>query len=77
MEKKKLIIIGNTSNARLAKYFFDNDSDKEVVAFSVNEKYITEKSFEGLPVEAFEDIEKKYPVNEYEAFAVFKNTIRR
>lgn len=68
MEKKKLIIIGNTSNARLAKYFFDTDSDKEVVAFSVDKKYITDKNFEGLPVEAFEDIEKKYPVNEYEAF---------
>ena len=68
MEKKKLIIIGNTSNARLAKYFFDTDSDKEVVAFSVNEKYIAEKTFEGIPVETFEDLEKKYPVNEYEAF---------
>ncbi|MEZ4692277.1 MAG: hypothetical protein R3A12_19800 [Ignavibacteria bacterium] len=56
MDKKKLIIIGNTSNARLAKYFFDIDSDKEVVAFSVNEKYISGKTFEGLPVEAFEDI---------------------
>ena len=38
--KKQLIIIGNTSNAKLAHYYFSKDSDYDVVAFSVNKKFI-------------------------------------
>ncbi len=65
---KKLVIVGNTSNARLAKYFFTIDSEYEVTAFSVNENYITDPVFEGLPVTALEEIESKYPPSGYEAF---------
>lgn len=68
MKTKKLVIAGNTSNARLAKYYFDIDSDYEVAAFAVNKEYIKEESFEGLPLTALEDIEKNYPVSEYELF---------
>ena len=68
MKTKKLVIVGNTSNARLARYYFDIDSDYEVAAFAVNKEYIKEESFEGLPLTALEDIEKKYPVSEYELF---------
>ncbi len=59
MKNKKLIIIGNTSNARLAKFFFTTDSDYEVAAFAVDKKYITEAEFEGLPVVDFEDLNSK------------------
>lgn len=68
MKTKKLVIVGNTSNARLARYYFDIDSDYEVAAFAVNKEYVKEDSFEGLPLTALEDIEKKYPVSEYELF---------
>lgn len=68
MKNKKLIIIGNTSNARLAKFFFTTDSDYEVAAFSVDKKYITDAEFEGLPVVDFEDLNSKYPATEFEAF---------
>lgn len=68
MKTKKLVIAGNTSNARLARYYFDIDSDYEVAAFTVNKEYIKEESFEGLPLIALEDIEKTYPVTEYELF---------
>ena len=68
MKTKKLVIVGNTSNARLARYYFDIDSDYEVAAFAVNKEYIKEESFEGLPLTALEDIEKNYPVSEYELF---------
>ena len=68
MANKKLIIIGNTSNARLAKVFFETDTNYEVVAFSVNEKYITEKTYEGIPVVPFENLEVDYPSNKYDLF---------
>ncbi|MBS1550602.1 MAG: acetyltransferase [Bacteroidetes bacterium] len=68
MKTKKLVIAGNTSNARLARYFFDIDSDYEVVAFSVNKEYIKEDTFEGLPLVSLEEIEKSYPASGYEMF---------
>lgn len=65
---KKIIIFGLTDNAELAKFYFENDSDYEVAAFTVDEKYLEEKEFCGLPVEAFEDIEIKYSPDEYLMF---------
>lgn len=68
MKTKKLVIAGNTSNARLAKFFFDTDSEYEVAAFTVNKEYIKEKYFEGLPLVPLEEIEKTYPASIYELF---------
>ena len=77
-KNKKLVIVGNTSNARLAKYFFTTDSEYEVSAFSVNEKYITDQTFEELPVIALEKIESEYPPSEYEVFvAVGYNSMNK
>jgi sugar O-acyltransferase (sialic acid O-acetyltransferase NeuD family) len=64
----KLVIIGNTSNARLANYFFENDTSYEVVAFSVNKAYIESELFEKLPVTPFEDILTSYPPDQYDVF---------
>lgn len=71
---KKLIIIGSTSNAKLAKYYFDKDTDYEVVAFSVNKEYIEEESFCGLPVIPFENIEASHPPSDYDAFVAIGYT---
>ena len=73
-KNKKIIIIGNTTNARLAKWYFDNDSDFEVVAFSVNEKYINEKIWLDIPVVPFENIEKVYLPSEFYAFVAIGYT---
>lgn len=68
MKNKKIVIIGNTSNARLAKFFFETDSSYEVVAFSVNRAYITDENYEGIPVVAFEELEKNYPPSQFDVF---------
>lgn len=68
MKIKKVVIIGNTSNARLAKYFFTIDSEYDVAAFSVNKKYITEPEFDGLKVVPLEKLTSLYPPGEFEAF---------
>ena len=65
---KKLVIVGNTSNAKLAHYYFTNDSEYEIVAFSVNKDFIKESEFCGLPVVALEEITEIYPPNDYDAF---------
>ncbi|MCQ6280002.1 acetyltransferase [Bacillus sp. EB600] len=63
---KKLIIFGNSNFSKLIKWYIDHDDDREVVAFCADQEYIIENVFEGLPVIAFEEIEKMYPPEQYE-----------
>ena len=66
----KVIIFGVQDFAELAHYYLKNDSPHEVVAFSVNTKFIPETAqFKGLPVVPFEDVEKKYPPTSFMFFA--------
>lgn len=66
----KIIIFGIQDFAELAHYYLENDSEHEVVAFSVNEKYLPEKSFfHGLPIVAFENVEIEYPSSAFKFFA--------
>ena len=64
-----VIIFGMCDTAQLAHYYLENDSSHEVVAFSLHEKFIEEKEFNGLPVVPFEDVEKLYPPTEFKFFA--------
>ncbi len=66
----KIIIFGIKDLAELAHYYLENDSEHEVVAFSVNDQFMPETSlFHNLPVVPFEKIERIYPVNDYLFFA--------
>lgn len=65
----KVIIFGVLDTAELAHYYLENDSEHEVVAFSVDREYITQESFRGLPLVAFEDVENIFSPAEYSFFA--------
>jgi len=65
---KKIVIIGNTNNAKLAHYYFSNDSEFEVVGFSVHAKFIETESFCNLPVIALEKLLDEYPPDTFFAF---------
>jgi len=67
--KKKVVIFGVLDTAELAHYYLKNDSHYEVVAFTVNKKYIIEENFHNLPVVPFEELELFYPPSEYLFFA--------
>jgi sugar O-acyltransferase (sialic acid O-acetyltransferase NeuD family) len=64
----KLIIFGLGDIAQIAHYYFNIDSEHEVVAFTVDQKYITSAEYEGKPVEPFGEIEGKYPPDEFKMF---------
>jgi sugar O-acyltransferase (sialic acid O-acetyltransferase NeuD family) len=66
--KKPLIIFGAADQAQLAYYFFSTDSNYEVVAFTVDESFITENEFCGLPVASFETVAKRYSPDTYDFF---------
>jgi sugar O-acyltransferase (sialic acid O-acetyltransferase NeuD family) len=66
--KKPLVIFGYGEIAQLAHYYFNTDSNYDVVAFTVDAAFIKEDTFCGLPVVAFETISELYPPEKYELF---------
>ena len=63
-----VIIFGVMDTAELAHYYLQNDSEHNVIAFTVSKEFIEDKKFKGLPVVAFEEIENIYPPNQYKLF---------
>src|SRR5262245_44823044 len=75
---KKLIIFGDRDYAEIVYEYFTHDSPYEVVAFTLDKKYITKKKWKGLPVVAFEDLAKKYSPKTHEVHvAVVYSEINR
>lgn len=79
--KKSLVIFGSGDIAQLAHFYFSSNSEYEVVAFTVDVTYLTETTFCGLPVIAFEEVAKHYPPEQCEAFVALSysklNTVRK
>jgi sugar O-acyltransferase (sialic acid O-acetyltransferase NeuD family) len=64
----KLIIFGIGDIAQIAKYYFDIDTEHEVIAFTVDKNYLTVSTFEGKPVVPFEQITELYPSTDHKMF---------
>jgi sugar O-acyltransferase (sialic acid O-acetyltransferase NeuD family) len=66
----KVVIFGVQDFASLAHFYLTHDSPHQVVAFCVNRDYLPEdRTFEGLPIVAFEEVEEQHPPGEYSFFA--------
>jgi FlaA1/EpsC-like NDP-sugar epimerase len=78
---KKLIVFGAGDMADLAHYYFTNDTDYDLVAFTVDEAFVTGQLCCGLPVVAFEQLLETYPPSEYSLFIALSysklNQVRR
>ena len=85
--KNKVVIFGVLDTAELAHFYLTNDSNYEVVAFTVNKKYMESNKFKprGSEIEydvvPFEELELYYPPSNYLFFApmtgVKMNTLRK
>jgi sugar O-acyltransferase (sialic acid O-acetyltransferase NeuD family) len=64
----KLVIFGAGDIARLAQYYFTSDSEHEVKAFTVDQKYWQADTFLDLPLVPFEEIATAYAPGEYKMF---------
>lgn len=60
---KSLVIIGIGETAKIAYEYFTHDSDFNVVAFSAEQKYITAKVINKLPIIPYENLSDFYPPN--------------
>lgn len=65
---RKLVIFGTGRFGEIAHYYFTKDSTYDVAGFTVDRDYLSESSFRGLPVVAFEDVEASFPPDRFEMF---------
>lgn len=72
-KNKKLIIVGSGETGLIAYEYFQYDSEYEVVAFSVNEKYRENKVINELPVVAFENLQDLYLPEDYEVYVAISS----
>lgn len=72
-KSKNLVIIGSGETGLIAYEYFQFDSEYNVVAFSVNEEYITEDIVNDIPIVPFETLEEKYNPNEYEVYVAISS----
>ncbi len=75
---KPVVMFGIGAFAEQVYYYFREESPYKVVAFTVEEQYIKEEKFQGLPIVPFETIEKNFPPADYDMFiAVGYNNLNR
>lgn len=64
----KVVIFGAGKIADEAYFYLTNDSPYEIVAFTVDGQFITQKEKLGLPVVPFEDVTRLYAPNDFKMF---------
>ena len=65
---RPLVLVGAGEFAQIACEYFEHDSDREVVAFSVEREYRTQPFLAGRPVVEYETLESHYPPSECDLF---------
>lgn len=80
-DKKKIVIFGAGDIAQLAWFYFNNDSDRTVAAFTVDREYAVDSQFQGLPLVPFDELEQHYPPTDYDMFVAVsyakRNSVRQ
>lgn len=78
---RPLIIFGGSEIAELAHYYFTNDTDYEVHAFTADAAYCSQSILCGLSVVPFEELPSRYPPSAYDLFIALSysklNSIRK
>lgn len=64
----KVVIFGASQWAELAHFYLTHDSPHDIVGFTLDRDYLQESEFKGLPIVAFEDLERHFAPAEYKLF---------
>lgn len=65
---EKVIIFGIGEISQIASQYLISDRRYDVIGYCLDKEYIREKKFNDLPVLEFDNIEEKYPINQYKLF---------
>ena len=58
---KRLLIFGSHEIAILARFYFERDSEYDVVGFTVDDEFVDADQLQGLPLIPFSVIEREFP----------------
>ena len=64
----KVIIFGIGQIAEIAHFYLSTDTEHEVIAFTVDQEYLTTESFHDLPVVSYEVLTQLYPPTDFSLF---------
>lgn len=64
----KVIVFGNKDFAELAFFYLTNDSEHDVVAFTMDREYIQQSHFMDRPVVEFDELIVRFPPSEFKLF---------
>lgn len=64
----KIVLFGTGRGADVAYRFLSKDTNHEIVGFTVDEKYMQARELRGLPLVAFEEVERRYPPDDFRMF---------
>jgi sugar O-acyltransferase (sialic acid O-acetyltransferase NeuD family) len=67
---KKVVVYGNTVLSKTLYYDAINNPYFEIVCFTVDEEYLHDSEFLGLPQINFQEITESYPPSEYDMIAI-------
>ena len=65
---RKLLIFGTRAFAEVAHYYFTREAGREIAAFTVDGAYLDAPTFQGLPAVPFEEVARRFPPSEHDAF---------
>lgn len=65
---REIVVFGAGQIGELAAFYFDHDSEYQVVGFCVDQAYLKEDVFAGRPVVCFEDVAEAFPPDRYGFF---------
>jgi sugar O-acyltransferase (sialic acid O-acetyltransferase NeuD family) len=57
----RIVLFGAGRGASVAHRFFAGDTEHEVVGFATDAEHLTAKEYRGLPLVAFEDVQRRFP----------------
>jgi sugar O-acyltransferase (sialic acid O-acetyltransferase NeuD family) len=74
----KVVVFGTGSFAQVVHFYLTNDSEHEVVAFTVHESQLTQTELLGLPVVPFESLAENYSPEAFKMYVAvgYKNLNR-
>lgn len=67
MERKRLVLVGDSAFAEIAHEYFEHDSDYRVAAFAVERAFLKRDNLRGLPVVALETLQEQFGPQTHEA----------
>jgi len=73
-QSNKLVIVGDSAFAEIAREYFDGDSEYTVVGFAVEREYLTRNQLHGLPVVAFEEMNSIFDPSSHDVYVAIVYT---